>query len=255
MRQSHMHSTSPPANLKAFFNPASVALVGATEDLSKFGGRCLNHLIEFGFRGRIYPVNPKYSTLRGLACYPGIRELPETPDHVGVVVAAERVLDTLKQCADKGVPFATIFSSNFSEAGTERGRALQAEILAFARESGVRFMGPNCNGLVNFVNGFAMVSTAAIKGPRKPAGNVGLICHSGGLGHINIMWRAQEAGVGISYEVSCGNEADLDTADFLRFMTEDPGTDAIMMALETIRDATRFAAAARRAADLEKPII
>jgi acetyltransferase len=100
-----------------------------------------------------------------------------------------------------------------------------------------------------------MVSTAAIKGPRKPAGNVGLICHSGGLGHINIMWRAQEAGVGITYEVSCGNEADLDTADFLRFMIEDPATDAVMMALETIRDAGRFAAAARRAAEIEKPIV
>lgn len=246
---------SAAATLKTFFNPASVALVGATEDLSKFGGRCLSQMLEFGYRGRVYPVNPRRTTLRGLTCYPSILELPETPDHVGIVVAAERVLETLRQCAERGVKFATIFSSNFSETGTREGRALQEEIRALARSSGIRFMGPNCNGFINFVDGFAMVSTSAIKGPRRPAGNVALICHSGGLGHINIMWRAQEAGVGINYEVSCGNEADLDAADFLRFMIDDPSTDAIMLALETIRDAARFAEAARLAADREKPIV
>ena len=250
-----MQPASSPASLKTFFNPASVALVGATEDLSKFGGRCLNHMLEFGYQGRVYPVNPRYKMLRGLPCFPSVLDLPETPEHAGIVVAAERVLDTLRQCAEKGVPFATIFSSNFSEAGTERGRALQEEIRAFARSSGLRLMGPNCNGLINFIDGFAMVSTAAIKGPRKPAGNVALICHSGGLGHINIMWRAQEAGVGINYEVSCGNEADLDAADFLRFMIEDPSTDAVMLALETIRDAAKFIEAARLAAEREKAIV
>lgn len=250
-----MASAPPASGLKTFFNPSSVALVGATEDLSKFGGRCLNQMLEFGYRGRIYPVNPRYSKLRSLACYPSVLDLPETPDHVGIVVAAERVLETLRQCAAKGVRFATVFSSNFSETGTERGRALQEEIRAFARSNGIRFMGPNCNGLVNFIDGFAMVSTAAIKGPRKPAGNVALICHSGGLGHINIMWRAQEAGVGINYEVSCGNEADLDAMDFLRFMIEEPSTDAVMLALEAVRDAAKFAAVAREAADREKPIV
>lgn len=248
-------TTTLNAGLATFFNPASVGLVGATEDLSKFGGRCLQQMLEFGFRGRVYPVNPKYSKLRNLDCYPRIVDLPETPDHVGIVVAADRVLDTLRQCAEKGVRFVTIFTSNFSETGTERGRAMQHEIKEFARSNGIRFMGPNCNGLINFVDGFAMVSTAAIKGPRKPAGNVGLVCHSGGLGQVNIMWRAQEAGVGITYEVSCGNEADIDTADFLRFMIEDPATDAVMMALETIRDAAKFAAVARQAADCAKPIV
>jgi acetyltransferase len=244
-----------PISLKPFFNPSSVALVGATEDLTKFGGRCLAQMIEFGYRGRVLPVNPRRTTLRGLPCYPSVTELPETPDHVGIVIGAENVLPVLKECAAKGVRFATVFTSDFSETGTERGRALQDEIRAFARGNGIRFMGPNCNGLVNFVDGFAMVSTAAIRGPRRPAGNVGLICHSGGLGHVNIMWRAQEAGVGITYEVSCGNEADLDTADFLRFMIEDPATDCVMMALETIRDAGRFAAAAQRAVELGKPVV
>ena len=245
---------SPP-DLQPFFNPSSVAFIGATEDLSKFGGRVLQQIVEFGYRGRIYPVNPKYPKLRGLDCYPDIAALPEAPDHVGIVIGAERVLDTLRQCADKGVRFATIFTSNFSETGAARGRALQEEIAAFARASGLRLMGPNCNGLVNFVDGFAMASTAATKGPRKPAGDTGLVCHSGGLGHMNIMWRAQEAGVGITYEVSCGNEADLDAVDFMRFMLDDESTNVVMVAAETIRDGPKFAAVARHAAEREKPLV
>ncbi len=242
-------------DLRRFFNPASVALVGATDDLTKFGGRCLAQMLEFGYRGRVYPINPRRSKVRDLDCYPSVLDLPETPDHVGIVVAAERVLETLQQCAARRVPFATIFSSNFSEAGTGHGENLQREIRSFAQSSGVRFMGPNCNGLVNFVDAFAMVSTAAIKGPRRPPGNVGLVCHSGGLGHVNIMWRAQEAGVGINYEVSCGNEADLDACDFMRFVLDDPSTDAVMLALEVVRDGQKFAAVARHAAELEKPLV
>jgi acetyltransferase len=242
-------------DLGTFFNPSSVAFVGATEDLSKFGGRVLQQIIEFGYRGRIYPVNPRYSTLRGHACYPSIAALPETPEHVGIVIAAERVLDVLRECVEKGVRFATVFTSNFSETGTAKGRALQDEIVAFARAHGLRLMGPNCNGLVNFVDGFAMASTAAINGPRKPAGDVGLVCHSGGLGHMNIMWRAQEAGLGITYEVSCGNEADLDAMDFMRFMLDDAQTNVLMVALETIRDGRKFETLAQYAAEREKPIV
>ena len=100
-----------------------------------------------------------------------------------------------------------------------------------------------------------MASTAAINGPRKPAGDVGLVCHSGGLGQMNIMWRAQEAGLGITYEVSCGNEADLDAMDFMRFMLDDPHTRVVMVAAETIRDGRKFETVARHAAEREKPIV
>ena len=249
-------STSLPApDLATFFNPASLAFVGATEDLSKFGGRVMRSVLDFGFKGRVYPVNPRYSTLLGQPCYPNISALPEAPDHVGIVIAAGRVLDTLKQCADKGARFVTIFTSNFSETGEAPGRALQDEIVAFARANGIRLLGPNCNGFINFVDALAFASTAAIKGPRKPAGDIGLVCHSGGLGQMNIMWRAQEAGLGITYEVSCGNEADLDAMDFMRFMIDDERTRAIMVAIETIRDGRKFEAVARHAADCEKPIV
>ena len=250
-----MSTTLPAPDLATFFNPASLAFVGATEDISKFGGRVMRAVLEFGYKGRVYPVNPRYATLLGQPCYPSVSALPEAPDHVGIVIAAHRVLDTLKQCADRGARFATIFTSNFSETGEASGRALQDEIVAFARANGIRLLGPNCNGFINFVDAFAFASTAAIKGPRKPAGDVGLVCHSGGLGQMNIMWRAQEAGLGITYEVSCGNEADLDAMDFMRFMIDDERTRVIMVAVETIRDGRKFAEVARHAADREKPIV
>ena len=245
----------PPPDLAKFYNPASLAFVGATEDIAKFGGRVLRAVLDFGYRGRVYPVNPRYTSLAGLQCHASISALPEAPDHVGIVISANRVLDTLKQCAEKGVRFVTVFTSNFSETGQAAGRALQEEIVAFARAHGMRLLGPNCNGFINFVDAFAMTSTFAIRGPRKPAGDVGLVCHSGGLGQMNTMWRAQEAGLGITYQVSCGNEADLDTMDFMRFMIDDERTRVLMVAVETIRDGRKFEAVARYAADREKPIV
>src|SRR5204862_7487982 len=109
--------------------------------------------------------NPRYKELRGLACYPSILEVPEAPDHVGVVVPAERVLGVLQDCAKRGARFATVYTGGFAEAGTDEGRAMQRDLAAFARESGVRVMGPNCNGFVNFVDGIAMTASGTIAGP------------------------------------------------------------------------------------------
>src|ERR1039458_7232024 len=136
--------------LQRFFAPRAAALVGATPDLTKFGGRCLRQAIDFGFTGELFPVNPRYQELAGLRCFPNVRDLPVAPDHVGIVVPAERVLPALEDCSARGVPFATVFTSGFAETGTERGRELQRDIAAFARRSGMRIMGPNCNGVINF---------------------------------------------------------------------------------------------------------
>src|SRR4029077_11532155 len=143
----------------------------------------------------------------------------------------------------------------FNEAGTPEGHARQAKLVALARSSGMRIMGPNCNGMVSFVDHFAMTTSATIAGPRKPAGNVGVVAQSGGAGQVNVMWRAQEAGVGISYEVSCGNSADLNILDFMEFMIADAATDVIMVLAENIPDGARLREVARRAAECEKPIV
>lgn len=242
-------------DLTGLFAPRAVALVGASDQGERFGTRVFRQLMNFGYAGPIYPVNPRATELNGLKCYPSVSELPETPDHVGITVATERVFEVLEECAARGVPFATVYSAGFSETGTEEGRERQAKLVAFARRTGMRIMGPNCNGVINFVDAFAMASTGAIAGPRRPAGNVGVVSHSGGLGQINVMWRAMETGLGISYEASIGNEADLDSIDFARFMLRSAATDVVLMAIEGIKDGARLIELAREAAEREKPIV
>ena len=126
------------ADLQRFFAPRRVAFVGATEDLGKFGGRCVRLLIDFGYAGEIYPVNPKRSEIFGLKCYPSVAELPETPDHVGIVLPAAAVPAALEECARRNVPFVTVFTSGFSETGTEEGRSLQARLVEIARAPAAR---------------------------------------------------------------------------------------------------------------------
>lgn len=250
-----METDSTAAQLKGFFAPSSAALVGASEDLTKFGGRLSKTMLAFGYDRPIYPINPGRAQVFGHTCYPSLSALPEAPEHVGIIVSAERTMAVLEECAARGTRFATILSGGYAETGTEKGISLQRELAAFARERGMRIMGPNCNGFINFVNGFAITNTAAIREGRRPAGNVGVVGHSGGLMQVNVMWRAQEAGLNVSYEVSVGNEADLDAIEFARFMVEDGSTEVIMMALETLRSGPRFIALAEEAAERGKPLV
>jgi len=242
-------------DLKGFFSPESMALVGATEDLGKFGGRALKLTLDFGYRGRLYPVNPRGGTIRGLAAFASVRDLPEAPDHVGVVVAAEHVQGVLEDCAARGAKFVTVLTSGYAETGTERGRELQAAITAFGRRTGVRVMGPNCNGFINFVDRVVFASTATLAGPPRPTGFIGVAAQSGGLGMVNAMWRAQQAGLGVNHVVTCGNDADLDLLDFAHFMIEDAATRVVMLVAERIPSGPRLFELARRAADRAKPIL
>ena len=243
------------ADLTRFFAPRSVAMVGATEDLSKFGGRCMRQTIDFGFAGAIYPINPKRDTIFGQPCFASVADLPEAPDHVGIVLPAHAVPSALEQCAERGVPFVTIFSSGFGELGTEAGWAAQQRIVDIARAGNIRMMGPNCNGMVNFVDGFALTSTATIQGPRRAAGDLGVVSQSGGAGQVNVMWRAQQAGMGVSYQVSCGNACDLDLMDYAAFMLESEATKVVAMLVESISDGERLRALAERSYQLNKPIV
>ena len=212
-------------------------------------------MLGFGYERPLYPVNPSRAEIFGLACYRSVSALPETPEHVGIIVPTGQVRAVLEESAARGTRYATVLSGGYAETGSATGVRLQQELTDFARRTGMRIMGPNCNGFVNFVDGFAMTNTAAIREGRKAAGNVGVVTHSGGLGQVNVMWRAQEAGLGISYQVSCGNEADLDAIDFARFMVEDESTQVVLMALETIRSGPRFIALAESAAACGKPLI
>jgi acyl-CoA synthetase (NDP forming) len=241
--------------LHRFFKPQAMAIVGATEDRSRFGFRYLHNVLNFGRRERVYPVNPRAETILGLPCFKSIRDLPETPDHVGIIVAAERVGGVIEDCIAKGVPFATIFTGGFGEAGTEAGRVEEARLVAMARAGGLRLMGPNCNGAINFVDRIPMASTATVGEFPQPAGDIAVVGNSGGLPQVNVMWRAHELGLGISHEVSCGNEADLEIADFIDFFAHDRDTRVILVAAERIKTGAKFLAAAQAALAAEKPIV
>jgi acyl-CoA synthetase (NDP forming) len=242
-------------NWTRFYSPKSVAVVGATDDTRRFGGRLMRQIGKFGYAGRILPVNPRLTELNGLKCYPSVSALPETPDHVGVVIAPDRVIGVLRECHAIGVQCATVFTAGYAETGTEVGRKLQEELVSFTRETGLRVMGPNCNGPVNFIDRFSLSAGYAVSSLSEPSGNVGLVSQSGGLGQSNVMWRAIKAGVQMSYQASCGNEADLSAVDFAQFMLEGDQTDVVMMALEAIRDGASFIGLAQYAAEREKPLI
>jgi acetyltransferase len=241
-------------DLRRFFAPRRIALVGATEDLGKFGGRCLRQMLDFGFTGDIFPVNPNRDMVFGRPCFPSLSTLPAVPDHVGIVLPAKAAIAAVAECGRIGVPFATVFSSGFGELGGAEHAALQAELVRVARQGGVRIMGPNCNGLINFVDAFALTSTATISGPRRKAGDIAVVGQSGGASQVNVMWRAQELGLGISYQVSSGNDADLDLLDYISFMLEDPHTRVVLALAERIADGARLRLLADRAAELGKPI-
>ncbi len=251
----HGPDLSPFPDLTRFFAPRNVALVGATEDLSKFGGRCMRQTLDFGFQGGVFPVNPKRDLIFGRDCFASVLQLPVVPDHVGIILPAAAVPQTLEQCAERGVPFVTIFTSGFAETGEAEGRALQQRVMDIARAGNIRMMGPNCNGMVNFVDAFALTSTATISGPRAAPGDLGVVSQSGGAGQVNVMWRAQQAGLGVNYQVSCGNACDLDLTDYAAFMLEQPSTRVVLMLAERIADGERLRALARRADALGKPIV
>ena len=230
-------------------------MLGATDDLSKFGGRCMRQLIDFGYEGAIYPVNPKRDRVMGVACYASLQDTPDVPDHVGIMLPAHAVSAAVDDCIARGVAFATVFSAGFGEQGTHEAALAQQGLVDKARAGGLRLMGPNCNGLINYVDRFALTSTASINGPRAAPGDIAIVGQSGGAGQVNVMWRAMELGLGISYQVSCGNAADLDLLDYAAFMLESESTRVVLMLAERLADGGKLRALSQRAAELRKPLL
>jgi len=251
MTQKHRDVDLP--TMEFFFNPRSIALIGASTDTRKPSGRSLNALLKRGYAGELYPINPRYQEIRGLPCYPSLAAVPGEVDMVIVSIPAPSVLKILQECIAKNVRAAVVFTSGFSEVGPE-GKALQEKMTELVAKSNLRILGPNCVGLVNLSNS-VMASFANIVDlePVYPM-NLGFVTQSGAFGAM-IFAQAVEVGVGFSSFVSVGNEADTEFADFLSYLLTSPETKVIGGYLEGARNGKKFRRAAEEALKLKKPIV
>ena len=241
------------ASIDRMLNPRSIAVVGATPRM-QYGGRFVAAAMGSMERGvNVYPVNPRYEEVQGLRCYPSVSALPEAPDVVGIVVPYHTVLDTLRESHEKGAKSAIVISAGFSERAVDDRRDLQAELGRFARESGMRVSGPNCLGLANLKDD--IWASASSLGASALSGPIGLVCQSGASAFGPFLTRAVDEGIGFTYIVSTGNEADLDFCDFARYLLDDDDTRVIAGFVEGFKDGRKFLEVARMAAERGKPIV
>src|SRR5579871_1266013 len=248
-----------PHPLDSFFAPESIALIGASRDKDKIPGRLLSMLRKNEYPGRIYPINPNYGDIDGLTCYKAIADIGAPIDLAVIIIPARAVIGALEECASVGVKNCVIISSGFAEEGGDSA-AMQDKIVEIAKRTGMRISGPNAEGFMSEVQKVAATfsPTVDVKPGYVPLvatkRRVAIVAQSGGIGFA-IKHRAKAIGVSISYCVSAGNECDLGAGEFLDYMVQDASTDVILLFIEGIRDVDKFLAAAKRAAEIGKPVI
>jgi len=231
--------------LSAVFRPRAIAVVGASDDPAKIGGRPLAFLLRHGYAGRVFPVNPARATVQGLPAFPSIGAIPEPVDLAIVVVPAERVLESLEEAAAKGVRAAIVFSSGFAEVGPA-GRVAQARLRELAERTGLRIIGPNCQGFAHLPSRLVATFASPFLESGLAAGPIAMVSQSGAMAGM-IYEMARAAGLGLNYWVSTGNEADVQAAEILAEVVEDEETRVACCYLEDIKDAGRFRRALARA--------
>jgi len=245
--------------LNTFFSPESIALIGASRDPEKIPGRLMSMLRKNQFPGSLYPINPNYADIDGLRCYPTIAAVGRPIDLAIVMIPARAVLGALEQCAAAAVRNAVVISSGFAEEGGDSA-AMQDAIAALAKRTGMRISGPNAEGFYSEVQHVAATFSPTVD--VKPNDirliatrrRIGIVAQSGGIGFA-IFHRAKALGIALSYVVSAGNEADLGAGAFFEYLVQDASTGVIVLFIESIRDVDTFLVAARRAAEIGKPVI
>ncbi|HEX3506114.1 MAG TPA: acetate--CoA ligase family protein [Xanthobacteraceae bacterium] len=237
--------------LGRLLKPRSVAIVGASADTAKLAGRPLAYLEKYGFKGTIYPVNPRHEAIGAHRCYPDIAALPQPPDIAIVLLGASRVTDAVRQLAAAGCGAAIVLASGFGESGPD-GRRREEELKAAA--GAMRLLGPNTIGVVNVSDGIVLSASNALVTDDIVPGAIALISQSGGiLG--SLLSRAQALGIGFSKLIATGNECDLEVADFIDHLADDPATKVIALYLEGLRKPNVFQAAVMRARAAGKPVV
>lgn len=239
--------------MEALLAPKSVAVIGASDHPDRIGGRPVSYMLEAGFSGRIYPVNPNRETVQGLPAYPSIRDVPEAPDACVVAVPAAIVPETLEDCAERGVRSVVVFSAGFAEAG-EVGRSTQDRIAQIAEHTGMRVVGPNCLGVFNARTRWIGTFASPIRRSLPVPGPFSIASQSGAVGsEILSLLRQKRLETGIW--ITTGNEADVDMADAIGYLVSDPDTKIIVAYAEGVRHGRKLRTALEWAAEADKPVI
>ena len=233
------------SHLDAIFKPRSIAIIGASATPGKLGHDVLYNLIHAGFKGPIYPVNPRADQLLGLPAYKNIRDISSPPDLAVIIIPAKAVPGTLQECGEAGIKAAIVVTGGFAEAG-EEGEKLQEELAAVARRYGIRVIGPNCQGVNNphhqLCASWPLLTTK---------GGMAFICQSGTVGAALVDWASQEQ-LGVSVFVSLGNRADVDESDTIQYFNRDPHTKVIALYVEGVKRPGKFLEALAAA---KKPVV
>jgi acetate---CoA ligase (ADP-forming) len=237
-------------SVRAFLNPRSVAVVGASRHRATIGGALLSNLKHDGFTGPIYPVNPNAAEIDGLRCYPAVSAIGAPVDLAIIATPASAVEAVIGDCARAGVHGVVVISAGFAES-SERGREIQQRLTELVRSSGMRMVGPNCMGVLNTDPAFSLNGTFAPTWP--PAGNIGMSTQSGALG-LAILDYVRTRNIGVSTFVSVGNKADVSSNDLLAYWADDPRTDVIVLYLESFGNPRKFARVTPEVAR-RKPIV
>ncbi|RZT42091.1 acetate--CoA ligase family protein [Cupriavidus agavae] len=242
-----------PDTLSALLSPRSVAVIGASDNIHKIGGRPIYYMQQMGYAGTIYPVNPQRETLQGLRSYPSLDALPETPELAIIVVGGDSAVQAVSDCARLGVGAAIVIASGFGEAG-EEGKRQQDEMVRIARDAGLRIVGPNSQGLANFGNGaIASFSTMFIEIPPKD-GPVAVVSQSGGTAAL-VYGLLRNQGIGVRHVHATGNQADVTVSELALAVAHDPDIRLLLLYLETLTDPDVLAEAAAVARARGIPVV
>jgi acyl-CoA synthetase (NDP forming) len=240
-------------SLTPLLRPRSVAIIGASSDPTRIGGKPLAYMIAQKFRGALYPVNPSRDEVQGLKAYKSIGDLPETPDVAVIAVPAAIAPQALEDLAARGVKGAIMLTAGFAEVSDE-GAAIQARMAITARAAGMRLLGPNCLGLFNAHIGYYATFTASVETGWPLPGRIGIASQSGAYG-THLFTAARNRGIGVPICVTTGNESDVTIGDVIGWLTEDPETDVIAAYAEGIREAGSFTTALAAARAARKPVV
>jgi acetyl coenzyme A synthetase (ADP forming)-like protein len=236
--------------VRGMLAPRSVAVIGAGRKRRTIGGEVFHNLLDGGFNGPVYPVNPSADVVQSVSAYKSILDIPGPVDLAVIVVPAKLTMQAARECAQKGVRGMVVITAGFGETGPA-GKEMQRELLGIARENGMRVIGPNCMGVINTHDDVRMNATFSPNAPLK--GNVGFLSQSGALG-LAVIEYANSLSLGLSTFISVGNKADLSGNDFIQYWADDPATDVIALYLESLGNPRKFARITRRVGR-QKPIL